>query len=80
MQTDMKATGKNSIKTKREDESSGWHSINEQPNMEHQMHSNSDFFNGNLPWNMHTQCIWQDNGKILFSISRLIQPLGSGGG
>lgn len=38
------------------------------------------FFKGNLLWNMHTQCIWEDNGKVVFSALRLNQPLGSGGG
>ena len=28
----------------------------------------------------HTQCIWEDNGKVVFSALRLNQPLGSGGG
>ena len=35
------------------------------------------FLNGNLLWNMHTQCIWEDNGKVVFSALRLNQPLGS---
>lgn len=38
------------------------------------------FFRGNLLWHMHTQCIWEDNGKVVFSALRLNQPLGSGGG
>lgn len=48
--------------------------------MGHQMHFNSDFFNGDVPWSMYNQCIWQDDGKVVFSTWRLTQPLGSGGG
>lgn len=48
--------------------------------MGHQMHFNSDFFNGDVPWSMYTQCIWQASGKVVFSTWRLTQPLGSGGG
>lgn len=48
--------------------------------MEHQVHFNSDFFNGDGPWSMYTQCIWQVSGKVVFSTWRLTQPLGPGGG